>query len=334
MTNKENALVALRGGIPESVPCFYSSCQIMIVDGFGDIPPFTSGVAGKDKYGVHQTPTASAGGMFTPTPTVSPVLTDITKWREQVTLPDLDVIDWEAEAKKDYKLLGIDREKFVLDLFCANGIFERLHFLMGFENALCAIMEEPEAVYEFVGAIADLKIKAVEIAAQYYKPDVFTYLDDYSHAGGLMISPETFRKIFKPHLKRIFDAINRTDMIPKFHCCGRMERLAGDFVEIGAKALDPCQPCNDITAMQKNVGSSICLMGGLDVQGVIDAPGTTEKEIRTEVRRCIDAYAGDHAYMLYGTSLSLYDSAAYAPGGIIGTVIDECASYGRNFNKK
>jgi hypothetical protein len=332
MTNKENALVALRGGVPESVPCFYSSCQIMIVDGFGDIPPFTSGVPGCDKYGVHQTPTESAGGMFTPTSTVPPVLTDITKWKEQVTLPDLDEVDWKSESKKDFEILHTDRKNFVQDLFCCNGIFERLHFMMGFENALCAIMEEPEAVYDFVGTLADIKIKAIGIAAKYYKPDVFTYLDDYSHINGLMISPSIFRKIFKPHLKRIFDAINKTDMIAKFHCCGKMEQLAEDFVEIGAKALDPCQPCNDVAAIKKRVGNT-CIVGGLDVQHVIDVPEATEEAIRAEVRRCIDTYAGGGHYIPYAASLSLYDSAAYAPGGVIGNIIDECAKYGKDYYK-
>lgn len=332
MTNKENALITLRGGTPESVPCFYSSCQIMIVDALGDIPPFTSGIPGFDKYGVHQTPTDSAGGMFTPTSTVPPILTDVTKWREQVTLPDFENIDWEFESKKDFELLHTDRENLVQDLFCCNGIFERLHFMMGFENALCAIMDEPEAVNDLVGALADLKIKAVEIAAKYYKPDVFTYLDDYSHVNGLMISPEIFREIFKPHLKRIFDSINKTDMIPKFHCCGKMQDLAMDFVEIGAKALDPCQPCNDVAAMKKRVGNT-CIVGGLDVQHIIDFPGVTEEKIRAEVRRCINDYAEGGHYMQYGTSLSLYDFAAYAPGGVIGNIIDECAKYGKNFYK-
>lgn len=329
MTNKENALAALRGEKHDSIPCFFSSMQIITASELGDVPPMFQG-PDYDKYGVHQTPTDSAGGMATPTPTIPPVLTDITKWQEQVTLPDYDSIDWKAEAVRDCAIFNTDREHFGQDFFCANGIFERLHFLMGFEGALCAIVEEPEAVSEFVGVLADLKIKAVQIAARYYKPDVFTYLDDYSHQNGLFISPADFRKIFKPHLQRIFDAIKQTGMIPKFHCCGKMQDLTDDFMEIGVKACDPCMPMNDIIKMQKK-HPDICFMGGLDIQHVIDAPGITEDEIRTEVRRCIDTYGPAGNYMMYGTSLSLYNPSAYAPGESIGTVIDECARYGTGY---
>lgn len=320
LSNKENALAALNGLETEKTPCYFSSCKNYIIRSFGDLPPSAS--AGKDGYGVHQTPTESAGGMFTPTVTESPVITDITKWKEQLVLPDLDNIDWEEVSKNDLK--KIDRENFVMDVYCVKGIFERLHFLMGFENALMAIMEEPEYVNELLEKLAEVKIKAIEIAGKYYKPEIFTYQDDYAYKDGLLISPEIFRTLFKPHLKKIFEAIKENGMIPKFHCCGKMETLIEDFIEIGAKIVDPCQPCNDLVSLLPKY-NKVCFIGGLDVQYAIDKPGATEEDIRKETRRCIDVYGKYNNYIIYGASLSLYKPDSYNKDGVIGIIMDEAS---------
>jgi hypothetical protein len=333
MNNRENALIALKGGIPESVPCFYSACQI-VIPGDGYDVPLIGSTAAYDGYGVHQTATKESGGAFTPTPTATPVLTDITRWKEQVTFPDYEAVDYEKIAAQDKEIFNLDPENFVQDLFCANGMFERLHFLMGFENALMAIMEEPEDVYNLAGAIADKKIEFIKKAAKYYKLDYFTYLDDYSHKTGLFMSKNTFREIFKPHLKRIVDAVKETDMTFKMHCCGKMEDLFDDFLDLGITAFDPVQCVNNIPEMKKKTLGKVGLMGGLDVQGVIDMPDTSEEALRKEVRRCIDTYAEGGGYMVYAASTHMYNPAAYAPDGRLGIIMDECAKYGKDYYKK
>lgn len=227
-----------------------------------------------------------------------------------------------------------DRENFVQDFYCPNGIFERLHFSLGMENAMVALLEEPEAVYDYVSAVTDKKIEAIRIAAKYFKPDVFTYLDDYSHVNGLFISPDTYRQIFKPHHKRIVDAVKETGMIFKQHCCGKFQDLFEDFYEIGIRAFDPCQPVNDIVELKNRHPGEVAFIGGLDIQNVIDRPGATEEELRAEVRRCIDTYAPGGGYAVFGTTLDLYNPAALAPDQKLGIIMDECMSYGKDFYKK
>ena len=332
MTKRENALTALQGKKPESVPCFYSACQIIPPASALESPPMGSG-AGYDGYGVHQTPTESAGGMYTPTPGIPPVLEleKIEDWKKIVHFPDYSQVDFKTISEQERAFFHLDKNNFVQDLFCPNGIFERLHFLMGFENAMIAIMEEPEIVSDIVGAIADKKIEFIYKAAEYYKPDYFTYLDDYAHINGLFISKDTFREIFKPHYQRIVKACKETEMTFKTHCCGKMETLLDDFLDMGVTALDPVQCCNNIPEMKKKTLGKAGIMGGLDVQNVVDITASSEEDIRREVRRCIDEYAPDGGYMIYGASLHMYNPAAYAPGQPLGIVIDECEKYGHNY---
>lgn len=333
MTPRERIMTAFKGGTPDSVPCFYSDAQINIAIELGESPGFGS-TGGYDGYGAYQVATASGGGMFTPDPRKPYAITDITKWREQAVFPDYSGVDWRQVYEFMKGMQHWDRERFAQDFYCANGIFERLHFNMGLENAMVAIMTEPEAVYDYVGAVADKKIETIKLVDKYFAPDVFTYLDDYSHISGLFISKEQYREIFKPHHKRIVEACSNTGMLFKQHCCGRMESLFDDFYEIGIRAFDPCQPVNDLVSMKSKHPGEVCLMGGIDVQGILDLEGVTEEEIRSEVRRCIDTYAPGGGYVVFGTSLDMYNPEAYAPGNRLGIVIDECMSYGADFYRR
>lgn len=102
MTKRENALTALQGKKPESVPCFYSACQIIPPASALESPPMGSG-AGYDGYGVHQTPTESAGGMYTPTPGMPPVLEleKIEDWKKIVHFPDYSQVDFKTISEQE-----------------------------------------------------------------------------------------------------------------------------------------------------------------------------------------------------------------------------------------
>ena len=100
MTEKENVQVALEGGIPEHTPLFWNGGQLMVSSVIGNMPvPGTA--EGYDWWGVHWTACEEACGAFAPTAGRPPVITDITRWREQVKVPDISGIDWEAAAARD-----------------------------------------------------------------------------------------------------------------------------------------------------------------------------------------------------------------------------------------
>lgn len=318
-TEKENLMTALDGGIPDHVPCFWAGGQLMISSVIQNVPPFGT-PEGYDWWGVHWTATENSGGMFTPTVGRKPVLTDITKWREQVKFPDISGIDWEEAARRDRAWLDPDK---LTDFYgLGNGLFERVHFLMGFEEAMYAIVEEPEEVAALADAIADLYVRIIEKVGQYYKPDYFTFLDDYTHQKGSFISPATFDEIFAAPLKKIVDAVEANGMKYIQHCCGKVEVLAENMHAIGIRRLDPVQPCNDVAALIQKY-PDMSFMGGLDLLGVIDNPYSTEADIRRDVRHCMDEYGKDGRYATYCCSVSMYDPAAFAPGKKLGIVIDE-----------
>ena len=324
MTEAENLRIALDGGMPHHTPCYWAGASIAISTVIGNIPA-PGQKEGYDWWGVHWTACEEAGGNFSPTANAPTVITDITKWKEQVRFPDIDSIDWEVAAARDAFM--VDPEEVSIFFGLVNGIFERFHFLRGFEDALCDMVEEPEAVGELISAIADFYVRIIEKIGKYYKPEYFVLLDDYAHMDGPFMSLDTFDEIIAPNLKKIVDAVEANGMKYIHHCCGREEYFLDRFYELGIRRIDPVQPCNNIQAMMEKYPDMV-FIGGLDIQGVIDMPGCTEEDWRAEVRRCIDTYGvNKKGYIIYGATVSLHDHSAYAPGGKMFSIIDEAVKY-------
>jgi hypothetical protein len=79
--------------------------------------------------------------------------------------------DWQKISDEAYALFQIDRKKQVVGFNAYTGVWERLAALMGFEKAMVALIEEPEACNELFVAITDYKIRLAEIAVKYFKAD-------------------------------------------------------------------------------------------------------------------------------------------------------------------
>ena len=328
MNKKENLLAVLTGGEPEWVPDYMA--DVAVAGGmfeFFENGPLGGGV---DGFGITWAPTVTAGGQAVPH-MPNPLLDDITKWREVVTFPDLEQIDWEAQA---VMYLGhVNREDTVVEYQAWNAQFMRLTHLMGFENALCSMYEDPDECYALMEAVTDYKIKIVEIAAKYFKPDIFTFFDDIATERGLFMSPETYRKLLKPLHKKLVDAIKANGMLPIIHTCGKCESIIDDYVEIGAVAWISAQPINDIVAIQKKHDRNFTVIGGFDTNGAPGREDATVEVLEAEVRRCIDTYAPYKNFIMCGFRLvnSLDPMAFFAA---LAPISEACKKYGADVYKK
>lgn len=323
MNKKENFIAAVLGKPHEWVPNYMSE----VVVGGGVEETFENGPAngGLDGFGVEWLASTSAGGAAVPH-TVHPVLEDITQWRDVVKFPDLNEFDWEGLAAK--QLAGVDRNETPIEYQTWNSQFLRLTHLMGFENALCAMYEEPEECYALMDAVTDYKIEIVEKAVKYFKPDFFTHFDDVATERSLFMSPAIYRQLIKPLHKKLNDAVKAHGIYPLVHTCGKCEEIIGDFIEEGSVGWASAQPMNDIVAIQKKYGHQIAIIGGYDTNGVPGRAEATDEEVRAEVRRCIDTYGPYGNFLLMGFRIvNSLDPSAFVQAQY--PINDECAKYGK-----
>jgi uroporphyrinogen-III decarboxylase len=296
LTPKENYLRALRHEETEYTPCgILDSASIGFTDDFEKGPRG----GGYDAFGVKWITPLSGGGASIPDNSAF-LLEDVREWKKKVTIPDLDAIDWAAKAEKDFAALKIDRNQVAFSYGCGNGPYERLGALMGFENALIAMVEEPEATMELLDAITAYKIKLAEKVAIHYKADAFTNFDDIATERNLFMSPELYRKLIKPQHKKLNNALINLGIIPIQHTCGKADLLIEDYIETDAAAWSSVQPTNDIKAALDKYGSRICLEGGYNSNGIPGMSDASPEVIEQEVIRCYKEYGKKRGYIFWG----------------------------------
>ena len=180
-----------------------------------------------------------------------------------------------------------DREHQVVNVMMLNGMFERLHVLMGFEEALCALLTEPEEVGAFFDALADFKCKLLDKLKEYYNPDIVTFHDDWGTQRGPFMSPDTWRELVKPRIQRIVDHCHELGILFLMHSCGKYDQLIPDISEMGIDVLQ----CMDIM----DIGKAIEIADGrMTIQASVhtqiyeadDKSGIlTEEKVREQVHR-------------------------------------------------
>jgi hypothetical protein len=237
---------------------------------------------GKDWWGTEWVMVEVAGGMMVKPGTIT--VTDLAAWRKEMPIPDLDKVDFEGDAKLQTSRYDPDR----MHLFhCTEGLFERLHEAMPFEDALAAFYEDPEGVQDFFSGVADFKIDLLKRVFKYYDPvDYIIYGDDWGTQRSGFFSNEMYREAIMPQTKRIWDFVHSTGRFIELHSCGLTQQYIKEIIEMGADAWTP-QEINDFDMLTENYGRQIAIT--VPIRGIGSAE--TEDEARELVRKYVDTYA-------------------------------------------
>ena len=318
ISEKENMQLVLDGKKPAWLPCFTDACAMIGYPGALARKPDPATGHTIDVFGVLWTQTID-GPIPVNTQTQNFELKDISQWENIMPTINLASIDWEEEATMLRKAV---KEDLMIN-FIAGTVWEQLHYMMGFEGALAALVEEPEATQECLFAFADFWIDAMRRITKYIKPDLIMFMEHVATASGLLMSPKVYREVIKPVHKRMYDAIIETGAIPEMHVDGLVEEIIPDYVDLGIKVIQPFQVFNDIEGAKREYG--ITAIGGWDAIGPGNRDTTTEEEARASVRLAMDSYGPTYRYCFWESGVT----PRFA--NVAEWIKDESRSYGLNF---
>jgi uroporphyrinogen decarboxylase len=177
-----------------------------------------------------------------------------------------------AENADYYKLIGMGW-----------GIFERTWMMRGFEDALVDALTEPEFYTELLGRITDIYVEMIQ-ACKDIPADGFLFGDDWGDQRGIILGPDTWRKLIKPCWKRVYDAVHAQGKFVMSHSCGSIHDILEDAIEIGMDVYESVQPEPDNMnsyELKEKFGDRITFWGCLGTQSVV--PFGTPDEIRQEI---------------------------------------------------
>lgn len=295
LSNRENIIRFFKHQPTEGIPDIIGGMKRIVPKGIMERPPRNETCRGKDWFGGSWL--FEKGNMAPPVPDSQHIVfEEISEWREKAIFPDLDNWDWEKAAEID-QVSQVDREKELYCVMTTAGPFGNLHLLMGFENALCAMMTDPEEVSAYLDVFTDYKCKLIEKFAQYYRPDVLSFHDDWGTQQNTFFSPDLWRLLIKPQIKKVADVCHRNNIYLEMHSCGMVEKLIPEFPELGADAIQ-CMGINDISAMKKETKDTLAYVVFLKIQQTI-LDDYEEAEVRKLVRDEITLYRPGEFYAPY-----------------------------------
>ncbi|HTZ53160.1 MAG TPA: uroporphyrinogen decarboxylase family protein [Spirochaetia bacterium] len=103
--------------------------------------------------------------------------------------------------------------------------------------------------------------------------DVFWVGDDWGAQQCPFYSPEMFRRVFKPRVKKLISSLKRhTKARCAYHCCGSVYWAMEDLLECGVDILHPLQPSaagnGDSPKIKRDFGKRLSFHGGTNNQGL------------------------------------------------------------------
>ena len=108
--------------------------------------------------------------------------------------------------------------------------------------------------------------------------------DDVGCQDQMLISPDTWRQLFKPCMATFISSLK--DINPEvkiaYHSDGVINQIIPDLIDIGLDVLNPIQPqCMDPARIKKQYGTNLCFWGTIDEQHTL--PFGTPEDVKNEV---------------------------------------------------
>ena len=212
-------------------------------------------------------------------------LSDITNL-DAYLFPNPAALTWTAA---DQRHLDALKKKDILVGGChVKFVCERLCCLMGMDNFMIALYEEPERLQKLLDGIVAYNRACIRRLLD-LGIDTLHVSEDLGIQQDLMISPELFRRFLLPAYEACFEEVKQRGVIIDFHSCGAVEKIIPDLIAVGVDILNPVQvTANDRRRVKEMVRGKMAVLGGINSQVV--HTGTPE-EIRCEVRNAFEVWA-------------------------------------------
>lgn len=183
--------------------------------------------------------------------------------KKLMTLED-DRIPWQ-HLKDNYAKWRENGEWIVANFWFG---FDVTHsWMMGTENLLIAMMEEPDLIEDMF----DTYLKSCENLFQRiwdagYCFDEVHWPDDMGYKGTTFFSPALYREMVKPYHARAAKFAHDKGIYARLHSCGDIRKLVPDIIDAGIDALNPLEVKAGVDAkeLKKLYGDKLVLHGGIN----------------------------------------------------------------------
>ena len=213
--------------------------------------------------------------------------------------PDLilDVPDFFGDVDDSEAYKGIaDSIRFHKERgrFCyiqTNGFFEPYNEVFGIENQLLWLAMYPDELAELYARQAEWNIRfadhCIDLGA-----DMIHISDDWGAQRSMMLSPDMWRELIKPHLSRVVKHVRSRGALCSLHSDGHIMPVVDELIEMGLNLVHPWQENAEMSldVYLEKYSDKLAIMGGICVQSVLGIMNT--EDMLADIRRVFGKLRG------------------------------------------
>jgi uroporphyrinogen decarboxylase len=180
-------------------------------------------------------------------------------------------------------------KKYFIGCDVSPCLFEMICRLRGMENAILDLADNQKITNELLKRSAKFAIDLSERACARFELDWLWTGDDVGGHLAMIMSPQCWRDMIRPHLQKIFNVGKSKGLWVAYHSCGAIRPIIPDLIEMELDVLNPIQ-CNcpgmDPIELKKDFGKRLSFMGGVDTMDLL--PNGTVEDVRRETAKLIE----------------------------------------------
>jgi len=233
-------------------------------------------------------------------------------WDDFSSLKMPDIFNLKASTLLQLK--SLPKDKFVFgDLGqCFSKIFE----IRGFENTLIDCALYSDQIKKLTRWLATFAYERVNMYTEIGNIHAISMFDDWGTQSSMLLSPERWRQLFLEEYRKLFEHIHNNNMYVYFHCCGMVEPIVSDLIEIGVDIINFDQPrLHGIGHLGQKYAGKVTFCCPVDIQATLP---TGNKEVvkseAIELVRHLHHHGGFIAkiYRDWSANTGTFDIAEYS----------------------
>ncbi|MBS3755729.1 MAG: hypothetical protein KGY56_08545 [Desulfobacterales bacterium] len=206
-------------------------------------------------------------------------------------------------------LVDLMRERFKGEkaiFWMMRGAFVRSWRLVGMENLMMKMFDDPEFVHKVADMVTQFSLKQLDMLVE-AGLDVLVVEDDIADKNMPIVSPAQFREFINPYNRKLVERAHEKGLKVVRHSDGNLWMLLDILLDTGYDGLNPLEPQAkmDMKTVKDYCGDRMCLLGNVDSIDLL--PHGTEEAVEAAVIQILrDASKGG--------GLIIDSSNTYHPG--------------------
>lgn len=184
--------------------------------------------------------------------------------------------------------------------------FNIARYMRRMENFLADVASEPERVRDLLWRITLLLEKEIHRLAECGVDGIMSG-EDWGTQDRLLVSPTTWRRLFKPCFQHLCDAAHSHGLSVWLHSCGHVSEVLEDWVEVGINVCQFDQPeLHGIDWLAEHFGGRLHFWCPVDIQRTLPTrdPVRIERAAKEYVEK-LGCYGGGFIAGYYGSNEAL-----------------------------